>query len=76
MAHTNAKVLGRGLEERVLRCLLGFAGAEWGGSGLLAGSCFGFGGLVIETRLATSILKMQASVPRSSSASVLRQAQH
>jgi hypothetical protein len=45
---TNAKVLRRRLEQRVLLGLGGFAGAEWRGGGLLAGSGLGLG-LVMET---------------------------
>ena len=50
---TNAKVFGSSLEERVLLGLCRLAGSERSSSGLFAGSSFGFGGLVIETKLAT-----------------------
>jgi len=47
---TNAKVLGLGLEERVLLRLGGLAGSEGSSSGLLSG--LGFGRLVMETKSA------------------------
>lgn len=49
---TYTKVLGVGLEERVLLRLGRLAGTKGSSSGLLTGSRFGFGRLVIETKSA------------------------
>jgi len=48
---TDTKVLGGSLEERVFLGLGGLAGTEGRSSGLFAGSGFGLGRLVIETRV-------------------------
>jgi len=49
---TYTKVLGVGLEERVLLCLGSLAGTKGSSSGFLTGSRLGFRGLVIETKSA------------------------
>jgi len=49
---TYTKVLGVGLEERVLLCLGSLAGTKGSSSGFLTGSRLGFGRLVIETKSA------------------------
>ena len=49
---TYTKVLGVGLEERVLLCLGSLADAKGSSSGFLTGSRLGFGRLVIETKSA------------------------
>jgi hypothetical protein len=48
--HTDTEGFSVGLEERVFLGLGGLAGTKGRSSGLLAGSGFGFGRLVIETR--------------------------
>lgn len=50
------KVFGSGLEERVFLGLCLLAGAKRSGGGLFTRSWLGFGGLVIETKLAMDIL--------------------
>lgn len=49
---TYTKVLGVGLEERVLLCLGSLADTKGSSSGFLTGSRLGFGRLVIETKSA------------------------
>jgi len=64
----NTEVLGGSLEERVLFGLGRLASSKGSSSRLLAGSGFGFGGLVIETKSARAILREGYDAPRSSSA--------
>jgi hypothetical protein len=64
---TYTKVLGVGLEERVLLRLGALAGAKGSICGLLTGSRLGFGRLVIETKSAKHPREVD-NAPRSSSA--------
>jgi len=62
--HTNAKVFGLDLEERVLLCLGGLAGSEERSGGLL--SVLGFGRPVMEMKSAKAALERltNARAPR------------